>query len=361
MAKKLITQTNEADAIENFLGINNYSKNTKKLYKSSLKKYFKFLEIAPNDYIKQDRSFETDIRKFAVYLKDKPPVSQRAALNAVKQFLEEYDIDIRNKIWKKIKNQRRGNKPLTDDKIPDNEDLKRILSDGNIKCKAYFLLLSSTGMREGEACGIKWEDIELENRKINLRAEITKNNQYRYVFYSPEAEEYLLLWKNMYENYTPKAGKEHKQKCLQNKEDGRVFPFSEHTAWWMWDNLTKKSGYHQKDKVTGRHIYHIHTLRKFFNTKLKINNVPEGVVEKLLGHEGYLNGNYDRFTPEEIKEIYDKNCSALSVFSDIHKLPDMIKPELKVYETKINKLERENIILKKQVSKLQTFCSSRNI
>jgi len=289
-----------------------------------------------------------------LYISDNAPLTQKVLLNGVKQFLEEYDIDIRKKIWKKIKNQRKGSKPLTIDKIPDNEDLKRILSDGNIKCKAYFLLLSSTGMREGEICKITWDDIELKNRKINIRAEVAKNNCNRYVYFSPEAEEYLLMWKDMYDNWTPKAGKEHKQKCLENKQDNRVFPFSESTAIWMWNNLIEKSGYDERDKVTNRRIYHIHTLRKFFNTKMKLNNVPEGVVEKLLGHEGYLNGSYDRFTPEEIKEIYDKNCPTLSVFSDIHKLPDMIKPELKTYETKIDRLERQNITLKKEVLDLQT-------
>jgi len=305
-------------------------------------------------YVKSKRNFEEDVRMFALYISDNAPLTQKVLLNGVRQFLEEYDIDIRKKIWKKIKNQRKGSKPLTIDKIPDNEDLKRILSDGNIKCKAYFLLLSSSGMREGEGCGIKWDDIELENRKIHIRAEVAKNNHYRYSYFSPEAKEHLLMWKKMYDNWTPKAGKKHKQRCLENKEDNRVFPFSESTAIWMWNNLIEKAGYDERDKVTNRRIYHIHTLRKYFETKLINAGMVEPAIQKLLGHEGYLNGSYYRIPEEELKEMYDENCPTLSVFSDIHKLPDMIKPELKTYETNILELQRENETLKRQVSKLQT-------
>lgn len=371
MSKKPKTPTNEEDVIERFLKLNNYAKKTQKLYKHSITKYFRYLKTynqnpkkeeppvylytkTPNEYIKSDRDFETDVREFALYISNNAPLTQKVLLNGVKQFLEEYDIDIRNKIWKKIRNQRKGNKPLTLDKIPDNEDLKRILSDGNIKCKSYFLMLSSSGLREGEGCGIKWDDIELENRKIHIRAEIAKNNCYRYVYFSPEAKEHLLMWKDIYDNWTPKAGKEHKQKCLENKQDNRVFPFSESTAIWMWNNLIEKSGYDKRDKVTNRRIYHIHTLRKYFETKLINTGMVEPAVQKLLGHEGYLNGSYYRIPEEELKEMYEEHSPALSVFSDIHKLPDMIKPELKRYETKIDRLERQNITLKKEVLDLQT-------
>jgi integrase len=354
MSKKPKTSTNEADAIEHFLELNNYSEGTEKLYRTSVKCLCRFLNVDPNDYIKQDRDFETDVRKFAKYLSNKPPTTQKTYLNGVKQFLEEYNIDFHNKVWKKIKNQRKGSKPLTIDKIPDNEDLKRILSDGNIKCKAYFLLLSSSGLREGEGCGITWDDIELDTRKVHIRAEIAKNNHYRYSYFSPEAKEQLLMWKEMYDNYTPKVGEKHKQKCLQNKQDNIVFPFSKQIAIWMWNNLTEKSGYDERDKVTGRHVYHIHSLRKYFETKLINAGMVEPAVQKLLGHEGYLNGSYYRIPEEELKEMYDEHSTALSVFSDIHKLPDMIKPELKKYETNILELQKENIILKKQVSKLQT-------
>ena len=60
----------------------------------------------------------------------------------------------------------------------------------------FFLLLARTGMREGEALALKWQDIDFENQRILIRAtltekkviEPTKSGKPRSVDMSPEIE-----------------------------------------------------------------------------------------------------------------------------------------------------------------------------
>jgi len=71
------------------------------------------------------------------------------------------------------------------------------------------------------------------------------------------------------------------------KDYNRVFPFCEDTARFMWNNLLNKAGkpLNRRDPVTKRYIYYLHTLRKFFSTRLKISKMPNDMVERLMGHE----------------------------------------------------------------------------
>jgi len=70
----------------------------------------------------------TDIKHFAQHLQQRPPTTQRNYLNSIKKFLEEYDIELKKKIWKNIHNRIKGNRPVTIDKIPNNSELKVLLS-----------------------------------------------------------------------------------------------------------------------------------------------------------------------------------------------------------------------------------------
>ena len=74
--------------------------------------------------------------------------------------------------------------------------------------------------------------------------------------------------------------------------------------------------------------------------------MPEGIVEKLMGHTGYLNGSYDRFSEKEVKKYYDENYKVLSVFSDLHKIDEYVEPRLQEQDGVITSVVRENMRLK---------------
>jgi len=119
----------------------------------------------------------------------------------VKQFLLEYDVEIKSKIWRNIRNRGKRYRPITENKIPTNEELKQILQYGGINARALFLVLSSSGMRIGEATKITWDDIDFKTRKISIKAGYTKTDNSRYTFISEEALDALIEWKKNIKNY----------------------------------------------------------------------------------------------------------------------------------------------------------------
>lgn len=56
-------------------------------------------------------------------------------------------------------------------KIADEETAQKIiaaLEGESIKYETYFKLIIATGMRRGECCGLKWCDIDWEQRSIHI-------------------------------------------------------------------------------------------------------------------------------------------------------------------------------------------------
>ncbi|MDI6877532.1 MAG: hypothetical protein QMC96_12270 [Methanomicrobiales archaeon] len=72
----------------------------------------------------------------------------------------------------------------------------------------------------------------------------------------------------------------------------------------------RKAGYAGTDPSTGRALYHIHSLRKFFRTRL--GRYDE--VEMLMGHEGgYLSSAYVRLTEDDLARFYRANQHRLYI------------------------------------------------
>ena len=41
--------------------------------------------------------------------------------------------------------------------------------------ETYFKLIIATGMRRGECCGLKWEDIDYQNHTIHIQRNVVKS------------------------------------------------------------------------------------------------------------------------------------------------------------------------------------------
>jgi len=80
-----------------------------------------------------------------------------------------------------------------------------------------------------------------------------------------------------------------------------------------WNRALERAGFDGKDKSTNRHTCHLHTLRKFFSTRMKDAGVPEDVVEAFVGHEEGLDGAYRRYSDEQLVEQYKRGEPSLYV------------------------------------------------
>jgi len=302
--------------------VNSYSKRkTKATLLCGIKKFLALiyktegagLEDLASKYIEEcraGRDWFKDLLAFASYLGSTPPKTASTYMAGVKLWLEyTLDIELSKKQTKLLRARLpKGNRARTVEGDLTRETLRQILAHCDVKGKALFLFLASSGIRIGSALKLRLGDIDLSQAPppVTVRGEYTKAGDTYFTFISQEAREALQEWLKVREGYLKEAsGKSKGLGINKTLEDDRVFPFNETTANKMWALAIRKAGLERMDPSTKRRTYHIHMLRKFFISQLKLA-IPEEIVEALAGHNGYLDDAYRRYTRQQIAEFYKK-------------------------------------------------------
>ena len=116
------------------------NKKTRRSYGVFLNNYFKTIKTDPTTYFDNGRDFEADVTTFwhDMVNRNIPPLSINQTLSVVRMFLEENNVVIPKKTWKKIKKKTKGSRAQTMDRVPTNHELKQILSHGGAKERALF-------------------------------------------------------------------------------------------------------------------------------------------------------------------------------------------------------------------------------
>lgn len=294
------------------------SKVTRQSYKSALNAFFKTVNCDPDTYFDTGRDYELDIRQFANSMVDSPGKTFYSYVGVVRQFLMRNKIQLDPFVWKDMKLIKRGNHAITRDRPASLAELKLILSHADLKMTSLILVLISSGIRIGELTKITADDINFETdpAKIYLKGSITKTGNPRITFISQEASVILQEWIKNHDSYLEMAVKKTNISGMsKNKIDNRVFPFSPTAARSAFNRLLRLTNLDMRDKETGRHIIHLHTLRKFYRSKLALV-IPQDIVEVLIGHQSYLSSSYIRYSEEELAKYYKEGESAVTVFGD---------------------------------------------
>lgn len=350
-------------------------KNTKTTYKSHINNFFTFIGENPDKYICDDfrlldtrekialqNKYEEDIERYWSHLIDHnvPPMSINNALGTIKVLLNNYRIRLDVSFWRELKRRGTGNHAVTEEIPLTKEIINKILQQGDVKAKALFLLLSSSGMRIGEALALTLDDIEFDFHgvtKVNIRLRknrMTKSKSNRVTFISDEATRYLKIWLDCRKDYLKKAcGKVNNisgeqvlgtgQKYKKSINDTRIFPFSDTNAREIWNNLIRKAGYNEKDEWTNRRKAHVHGLRKFFRSNFHNTDL----AEELMGHEGYLSTYRNR---DDISKAiaYQKEMPSITIFD--YEIKNSVQEQrIKELEEKLEKLKRERLDLREKV------------
>ncbi len=338
----LVTMTK----IEDFLKYK--AKNTQNNYRWIINEYFKEIKQDPDKYYyDKPEKVKQDINDWWVNHLDEVPKTRNTKLNIMKSFLEEYELLYPKKFWIKLRRMRKGTRAATMDRVPTQQEFKRLLQHGTIKDKALFLFTATSGMRIDEVLRIKPEHINFKSNPVmvTIPGHISKTGDPRITFITPETVEYLNEWMTHYrDNYI--IHKKTKNMCKKDERTDTVFPFHYNVAWTRWIYLLKKSGLDEKDMTTGRYVLHIHCLRKYFLSRLKLL-IPDVVAESFAGHERYLDESYRRFTKQQLGEYYLKGMENLMVFE--------VTPDLSEQNERITQLEKENQELTNRLEKLETL------
>jgi integrase len=376
--------------------LNSYKESTRKVYLSTLRKYFGFVypelgETYPKNrayadefevfdekmdelslaYVKKpENEFEAHVVSFREeILGSKAPKTIAGSMAAIFKYLAVNDLEFTKDFKKKIVGVQ-DDSGISKEKVPTPDELSRIVYNLPPQGRALALALASGGMRVDEALQLKISDVELdyvasylgEDRKqkdvaipkISLRAETTKSGKARIVFISQEARAELVKWLDNRAQYLQKI----KKATGRNPDEDLIFPFSYATFKDMWIVALRKTGLLEKDVVTNRITLRIHNIRKFFRTWGGWSN-PD-IAEALLGHKKGIQAIYNRKDQAErlLVEGYKEAEANLTLNKgQVFEAPSQELTDLKSWnrqllaETEIGREERKE--LRKDIADLK--------
>jgi len=343
------------------------AKSTYHGYKSAIKTFFEFINEDPDKYITDVRLmengdkihqldiYEQDIKAFWSYLikQDKSPKTVKYYIGATRVFFKNNKIKLDDDVWSDMNRRGNGSRARTREKQITTEIIEQMLPHAKIQSKAMILMLSSSGMRIGELLQLTKDDINFESNptKIYISAEITKNNVERITFISDEATRHLKEWLKVRNDYLKTACKRTKIKAYhglvtKSEDDDTIFPFSDDTARRHWNTILRKTQLNDTDKKTKFHKYRIHGLRKFFRQNFVKSSSSKAydAVEQIMGHTGYLRGEYATLSEEELRSEYMKGVDHVLVLDR----PMLKKEAQEEIERQRNKIEAMKTQMKHQ-------------
>ncbi len=124
------------------------------------------------------RDFYEEMRK-APKLTDGKPLSEKS-VEGIHNTLCSILIDaveegylLHNPAWKMYKPQgEKRERPVAEEELVQR--LIAALEGQSLKYETYFKLVLATGMRRGEACGLRWSDINWKKRSIHIQRNVVK-------------------------------------------------------------------------------------------------------------------------------------------------------------------------------------------
>ncbi|MGQ9778234.1 MAG: tyrosine-type recombinase/integrase [Thermodesulfobacteriota bacterium] len=249
-------------------------------YILELKRLFRISEFNPL------KATKLDIRNYLKNLKDIPANSYANVLKTLRVFYRDYLG--RGEV---IEGFRFPSRPFNAIIIPSKKDLQAFYHWlREPLAKALFLIYSTTGLRRKEVLSIKIKDVDFEKRMIMLQGGSSRTKRTWITFYNDEAEEALKEYLGSFHDL--------------NKEE-ELFPVTERYFRNRYEAFEKET----RIRITPQ------ILREWFACEMGRLGVPDRYVDAFCGRvpRSVLARHYTDFSPEKLKEIYDKaNLKVLS-------------------------------------------------
>lgn len=314
-------------------------------------------------YMNEERDIRKDMISFKQSLNGEAPKTITLKLTAVLRFLEDNGQAFPKQFLRNL-NGKAAREAISDERVPDNNEIARIVEFLPIHDKALTLLLASSGMRIGEALKLEPDDIDLARNppRITLRAKNTKTGRKRFTFISQEAKTILIEWLKYRESFLVRNKDKGIAKRSKDKTK-RVFPFSSVNLYGMWALALDKTGLLEKDKETNRITLRPHNLRKFFRTRGQWKN-PD-IAEALMGHQEGITKVYARYDQAEqlLEAGYleaEPNLSIYANTSTMLQLRDKVERQSDDIQELVTNLSVENVRMRKELDSMQRSMKCRH-
>ncbi|MBI2183771.1 MAG: site-specific integrase [Thaumarchaeota archaeon] len=249
--------------------------------------------------------------KYIGYLvgKGKSPKTIRTYYGAVKGFLlsEGIPLDLA-----RLKNRivLPANYEVSMDRAPTQEELRSIVLRCGLRAKALVTLLASSGMRLGEATGLRVGDIDFTSKptSIRLQARFTKTRKGRTVYVTDETSGFLKEWLG-------DRIKQLDQYVFFNEGNPKVRLTTDASYRQVMRAVEKAGLLGKMDADSKRQQIHPHSFRKYFFSQMLSAGVDRGIVELFMGHKFGLDAAYLRLTDDQLKQEYLKAEKRLTILT----------------------------------------------
>jgi len=236
-----------------------------------VKRFLKTTKLNPYTLTK------SDLRSYLAPFSEKNPYVYKTVLAALKRFFR--DFLERPEV---VEGLRFPKYPFEPKKVPSKGELQefyKLLE--NDREKSLFLMFATTGLRKSEVLNLKIEDIDLEKRMVLPKAHRGRTKRVWVSFFNKECEEVLRRYLSKRKDENPK-----------------LFPISRVTLWKIFRRGREKINVHLNPQI----------LREWFACEMGRLGVPDRYVDAFCGRvpRTVLARHYTDFSPEKLKEIYDK-------------------------------------------------------
>ncbi len=216
------------DGYLNELNLRRYSRNTKRAYQGSFKR---FIDYYSNKEI--STLTDEDVNSYITYLveeKNVSPAIQKQAVNAIKFYYE--------KVLRRSVKQYLYKRPKGEKKLPvvlsEEEIVKILLALKNLKHRTILTVIYSAGLRLSEVINLKIIDIDFDRKLI--RVKMAKGRKDRYTILSPRLEvllkEYIKFYRPTNYLFEGQKGGKYSAKSVQNimEKAAQIAEISKHAT-----------------------------------------------------------------------------------------------------------------------------------
>lgn len=218
-------------------------------------------------------------------------------------FLRFFDIDV-ERVKGKIRLPKKAK--IRDDRGLRLSEIQRIiLASKSPRMRTLLHLLAATGLRINEARLLKVDNIDFENRVLRVPGSITKSGRPREIPLTREVAEVL-------KNYL-KRREVDSEWLFPSKEDPSK-PVNRYKLYRGFYRILRSIGLNKRDSSGIGYQIHFHSFRKWFKTTLERAGVNRLLIEKWLGHDLGVQGDYFTPSPDYIEEEWEKAEKALTIF-----------------------------------------------
>ena len=208
---------------------------------------------------------QPELRDYIKWLQQERGISDRT-VNAVISQLRFFTIYILHKLWDSTQLPTRKFDAYLPYVPSQKETWDFIQSFSNLKHKAILALMYSAGLRVGEACALRYDDISRSSMRIHIHHSKARSD--RYAILSPLALEILTAY--WFANGKPR---------------GWLFPKSNNPEQHMVSYPVNQFIFAKESDIGLRHRLTCHSFRHAFGTHLYENGADPLTIKSLLGHK----------------------------------------------------------------------------